>query len=133
MTYTLVAYRSDGQRTCRGCVMDQWSSDFVHIAALTRDELIQRVAQLYSFDSTREKYDDVLWFEDRSEVIDGQEEYVGPDESVGSAARLVATTIRDARKEKEDAAATVAQAATLAARTREELATLERLKTKYGA
>jgi hypothetical protein len=131
MTYTLVAYRSDGQRTCRGCVVDQWSSDFVHVYAISREELIKRVAELYAFDG-KEKYEEVLWFEDKSEVVEDEEVYLGPDESIANEARFMATTIRNARKEKEDAAATAYQAAALEATRRTELEQLGRLKAKYG-
>ena len=46
--YTLVLYKSDGCNTCRGCVMEQWGSDFSVDTDLTETEVIENIASAFT-------------------------------------------------------------------------------------
>lgn len=46
--YTLVLYKSDGCNTCRGCVMEQWGSDFSVDTDLTEAEVIESIAGAFT-------------------------------------------------------------------------------------
>lgn len=44
--YTLIMHKSDSYDYCRGCLMDSYTSDFEFSNYLTRDTLIERLAEL---------------------------------------------------------------------------------------
>lgn len=48
MNYTLVLYKSDGCNTCRGCVMEQWGSDFSVDTDLTEKEVVENIAGAFT-------------------------------------------------------------------------------------
>lgn len=46
--YTLVLYKSDGCNTCRGCVMEQWGSDFSIDTDVEESDAIERIAAAFT-------------------------------------------------------------------------------------
>jgi len=48
MNYTLVIYKSDGCNTCRGCVMEQWGSEFdLDVCAYDAD-VVNKVSEAFT-------------------------------------------------------------------------------------
>lgn len=46
--YTLVLYKSDGCNTCRGCVMEQWGSDFSLDTNVDEADAIEKIAEAFT-------------------------------------------------------------------------------------
>lgn len=46
--YTLVLYKSDGCNTCRGCVMEQWGSDFSVDTGIAEAEVVENIANAFT-------------------------------------------------------------------------------------
>lgn len=72
MNYTLVLYKSDGCNTCRGCVMEQWGSDFDLDVDIEENDAINKIVGAFTspseggaysahlvgvFEETNDKYD----------------------------------------------------------------------------
>ena len=54
--YTLVLYKSDGCNTCRGCVMEQWGSDFSLDSDVEESDAIDRIAYAFTKESEGGSY-----------------------------------------------------------------------------
>ncbi len=72
MNYTLILYKSDGCNTCRGCVMEQWGSEFDIDADIEESDAINKIVGAFTtwseggsysahligvFEETNDKYD----------------------------------------------------------------------------
>ena len=71
--YTLIAYRKNGVQTCRGCVVDRWDSDFKYETNLTREEVIQKLAECRVTNQEGGAYDDTLVY------VEDPEEFYSAD------------------------------------------------------
>ncbi len=47
MNYTLILYKPDGCTTSRGCVMDQWGSDFSMDVDISEDDALNKIASTF--------------------------------------------------------------------------------------
>lgn len=50
MYFTLIAYKPNSEDTCRGCLMASYSSDFILEHNLEVDALINRLAEIITYD-----------------------------------------------------------------------------------
>lgn len=57
MNYTLILYKSDGCNTCRGCVMEQWGSEFDLDADITEEEAVNKIAEAFARPSEGGSYE----------------------------------------------------------------------------
>lgn len=48
MNYTLIIYKSDGCNTCRGCVMEQWGSDFSIDTNMSESDVVEKIAEAFT-------------------------------------------------------------------------------------
>ncbi len=48
MNYTVVLYKSDGCNTCRGCIMEQWGSDFSLDTNVAEVDAIKQIAAAFT-------------------------------------------------------------------------------------
>jgi hypothetical protein len=126
-TYTLVAYRADSTEWCRGHAQESHASDFVYEELLTREELIEKVALLKSYEHPEcpwETYNDIHWFETPA---------VADPEDILASAQTRAVELARERTEEKERSARAKKAAARSAQVRAEQAELARLKAKYDA
>ncbi len=68
--YLFIAYKSDGANYCRGCVMEQWGSDFHCSNQLNAEQLTKSIAEYLYLNKTEDGTHDFHIFEDGIKVYD---------------------------------------------------------------
>ena len=104
-TYTVLAYKSSGSTSCRGCTMDEWGSDFEFQVFDDVDEAIKYAAGFKAINMNEDSYGSY----DITFLVNGQEYYYydfewGEDPNLDSRSSLLAKEIDDARKAKKEQA-----------------------------
>lgn len=120
MTFTLIAYKPSGERSCRGHVVESYDSDFVLEESLSRDDLIRRVAELTAYDHGPE------W---QIHYFTGAE--LATEDEIERAAREAAEKIVKARAEGVVRAVAQAEMAERRRKVAADLREYERLKKQF--
>lgn len=130
MRYILTAYKSDSSDTCRGCLMESYSSDFEFINTTNRDEAIRFIAKIllanmklghgesgYELQWHHTEDDDEIFIELTSEYAEAEK---------------IAKAQFDEEKRLEEIAKKEAEAKRLEEKRQQDLRQLAELQAKYG-
>ena len=130
MRYILTAYKSDSSDTCRGCLMESYSSDFRAINTTNRDKAIAFIAEIL-LENLKLGHGEIGYELQWHHTEDDEEIFIDLTDEYHEAEKIAKARFEE-EKRLEEIKKQEAGAKRLEEKKQDELRQLAELQAKYG-